>query len=74
MDLTEIMADEIGMKIDGRGLSSFTFQLNLSRFRNQTHPKHLLISPTPPKQLLSNPSCAPYPTESAHVELKSERV
>ena len=32
----------------GRGAHSSTFQLNLSRFRHNTHPGHPLITPDTP--------------------------
>ena len=45
--------------VDGRGLHSSTFQLNLSRFWHKIHPRHPLIPPdtpyTPPRQPLTVP-------------------
>jgi len=45
--------------LPGRGLHSFTSQLNLSRFLRTIHPKHPLIRPdtfkTPPEQPLNAP-------------------
>jgi hypothetical protein len=34
--------------VDGRGLQSSTFQLNLSRFWHKVHPNHPLIPLDPP--------------------------
>jgi hypothetical protein len=61
--------------MDGRGLHSSTSQLNLSRSCHEntslTPPVTPLIPPDNPYTICKH---SPYPTESAHVELKSVRV
>jgi len=58
----------------GRGLHSFTFQLNLSR---ACHKKSPCTPLTPPHTLNTGYTTltrTPYPIQSAQVELKSGRV
>ena len=58
--------------VGGRGLHSFTFQLNLIAVsdtqRHTTHPKH------PLNMGYTTPTRTPYHIKSAQVELRSERV
>jgi hypothetical protein len=57
------------------GAQSSTFQLNLSRFRNKSSPFTPPNTPSHPLNApYTTPKRNPYPTESAYVELKSERL